>query len=218
MKSKERVSRAITMTGPDRIPRRIGTWPAAYRRYGRALVELYQKYPPDYLFVRSRDEREWAELAPVGETRLDRWGARWARASADTDGYVVDHPLADWKSFHGYRIPEPLWHDFERIQRAIMRDNGEHYVLVDGGTLFQLMGGLRGLEDTLVDLIEDREDIHVLRDLILNSWILPRIERWGRIGVDGIYFRDDWGTQHQLMVNPSLWRRVLKPRYNTTRS
>lgn len=213
MNSKERMIRAITMTGPDRIPRRSATWPGAYKRYGRALVELYRRYPTDLVFVRSRDEREQAELAPVGETRVDRWGARWGRASDDTEGYVVEHPLADWKAFKDYRFPEPLWDDFERIGRAIEKAGGERYVLVDGGTLFQLMWRLRGMENTLIDLMDDRAEIYALRDRILNLWILPRIERWGEIGVDGIFFRDDWGTQRRLMIKPSLWRSSFKSSY-----
>lgn len=214
MNGKERMIRAITMAGPDRIPRRSATWHGADQKYGEALSELYRRYPTDLLFVRSRDERDPSvELMPVGETRADRWGCRWARASDDTIGYQVGHPLADWDALRDYQFPAPLWDDFERIARVIEEDRGEHYVLVDGSTLFQRMWRLRGMENTLIDLIDDRQEIHLLRDRILHSWILPRIERWGEIGVDGIHFRDDWGTQRQLMVNPSLWRSCFKSAY-----
>jgi uroporphyrinogen-III decarboxylase len=39
------------------------------------------------------------------------------------------------------------------------------------------------------------------------------IERSLRLGVDGIGFGDDWGTQTQLMISPRLWREFFKPRY-----
>jgi uroporphyrinogen decarboxylase len=214
MNCKERMIRAITMTGPDQIPRRSATWPGAYEKYGQALGELYRRYPTDLLFVRSRDERDPSvEMMPVGANRVDRWGCRWTRASTDTIGYQTGHPLADWDALKDYQFPEPLWDDFERVAHAIKEDHGERYVLVDGSTLFQRMWRLRGMENTLIDLIDDREEIHWLRDRILDSWILTRIERWGEIGVDGLHFRDDWGTQQQLMVRPSLWRSFFKPAY-----
>jgi len=206
--------RAITMTGPDRIPWRSATWQGAHKKYGQALAELYGRYPTDLLFVRSRDERDpHVERMPVGTVRVDRWGCQWARASDDTIAYQVGHPLDSWDALKDYRFPEPLWEDFERVARAIREDQGKHYVLVDGSTLFQRMWRLRGMENTLIDLIDYREEIYRLRDRILNSWILPRIERWGEIGVDGAHFRDDWGTQRQLMVRPSLWRSFFKPAY-----
>lgn len=217
MNSKERMIRAITMTSPDRIPRRDLSdlaWTSVHKKYGEALYELYRRYPVDVLFPRSRDERNPdAELVPVGEIRLDRWGVRWARARDDEIGYPVGHPLADWRAFEDYRLPEPLWDDFDRIDRIIKQDRGKHYVLVDGGTFFQRMWRLRGMANALVDIMDDREEIHALRDRILNFWILPRIERWGEIGVDGMHFRDDWGTQRKLMIRPSLWRSFFKSSY-----
>jgi uroporphyrinogen-III decarboxylase len=39
------------------------------------------------------------------------------------------------------------------------------------------------------------------------------MELAARHGFHGIHFADDWGTQSGLMVSPSLWRKVFKPRY-----
>jgi hypothetical protein len=75
------------------------------------------------------------------------------------------------------------------------------------------MWRLRGMQNIFIDLIDDREEIHILRDRIVEEWILPRIRRWGKTGVDGLHFRDDWGTQQQLMIRPSLWREFFKPSY-----
>lgn len=217
MNGKERMIRAMTMTGPDRIPRRDLSdlaWTSVHKEYGKVLYELYKRYPSDVLFPRSRDERDPdAELVPVGETRVDRWGVRWGRAREDEIGYPVEYPLVDWANLNDYEFPEPMWDDFDRIDGVIRQDGGEHYVLVDGGTLFQTMWRLRGMENVFLDLIEQREEIYALRDRIVSSWILPRIERWGTVGVDGIFFRDDWGSQQHLMIRPSLWRSCFKSAY-----
>jgi hypothetical protein len=47
MNSRERVTRAIEHTGPDRVPITHATLPGAYAHYGRALEDLYRRYPSD---------------------------------------------------------------------------------------------------------------------------------------------------------------------------
>ena len=37
------------------------------------------------------------------------------------------------------------------------------------------------------------------------------IDKWSEIGVDGILFGDDWGTQERLFVEPETWRELIKP-------
>ena len=49
MNSRERVIRAIRFTEPDRVPIMHRTLPGAFRRYGKALEDLYARYPSDVL-------------------------------------------------------------------------------------------------------------------------------------------------------------------------
>jgi hypothetical protein len=52
-----------------------------------------------------------------------------------------------------------------------------------------------------------------LRDMIL-SVMVRRVQRLCQLpGLDGIHFRDDWGTQQALMISPHLWRTFFKPAY-----
>jgi len=46
--------------------------------------------------------------------------------------------------------------------------------------------------------------------------ILRRLERLASLqGLDGVHFRDDWGTQTALLIRPGLWREFFKPAYAT---
>ena len=45
MNSRQRVVRAIEMTGPDLVPIVHDTLPGARARYGRALEDLHRRYP-----------------------------------------------------------------------------------------------------------------------------------------------------------------------------
>ena len=46
--------------------------------------------------------------------------------------------------------------------------------------------------------------------------LLRRLRRLGELdGLDGVHFRDDWGTQQSLAISPRLWREFFKPAYGT---
>ena len=211
MESRERVIRAIEMKGPDRLPVVHSTLPGSFLKYGRELEELYAKYPSEILsFGYSVSEEYGTELSNIAK---DRWGAVWRRATDNFKGQVVKHPLSDWEALHTYHFPDPLnWPEFPIAEEAMRADSGRHYILVDGDTLWQRMFYLRGMEKVFVDLLRDVEEIHLLRDNILN-YILQRVEKWASLGVDGISFRDDWGTQDRMMIQPSLWREFFKLAY-----
>jgi len=211
MTSYERVVRAIERTGPDRVPIEYAILPGGVRRYGAALRTLQERYPSDVLTFGYAGSEEYGGAA--GSRSEDRWGAVWMSVSDEHKGQVVEHPLADWSAFETYRFPDPVNQpEFDRADRAIQRDEGQHYLLADGDTLFQRLYYLRGMEPLLVDLMEDRQELYRLRDGIVD-YMLRRIERWVELGVHGIRFRDDWGTQQQLFVHPDLWRRFFKPAY-----
>jgi len=222
MTPRERVQRAITFQGPDRVPLVHMTLPGAYLKYGAALEELYRCYPADVQRVGYYDPNEYGEAPQVGSR--DDWGAVWKRVGDDYKGQVVEHPLADWRAFRTYQPPPPITEE-ERVQlRAAIREDrasppgqggaggGEHYLQADLGTLWQRMFYLRGFEAVLLDLAEEREEVYRLRDLILNH-LLARVEALQAFDVDGFLLRDDWGAQDRLLLSPARWREFFKPAY-----
>lgn len=219
MTSRERVHRAITFQGPDRVPIVHSTLPGAFLKYGAALQELYRRYPADVRPVGYYDPNEYGPGAQSGSR--DDWGAVWKRLGDAHKGQVVEHPLADWSILRTYRPPPPMTLE-EKVQlrEAIRRDRtasgssggGEHYLQADIGTLWQRMFYLRGFEAVLLDLAADRAEVYQLRDLILKH-ILDRIEALQAFDIDGFLFRDDWGAQDRLLIRPARWREFFKPAY-----
>ncbi|MEW6754180.1 MAG: uroporphyrinogen decarboxylase family protein [Candidatus Latescibacterota bacterium] len=220
MNSRERYVRALTFDGPDRVPVMHCTLRGAWLTHGRALEELYARYPSDVLlssrtrgpFAFAGSERgRWAD----GAVTWDDWGCGWLWNTAEYMGQAVHHPLADWAALERYRAPDPLTGvaGVAQMVAEVDADGHQHFVLADGGEVFQRMLFLRGMENLLVDLYEDRPEVYVLRDLVLEV-CLKRIACWLATGkVDGILLRDDWGTQQALMVSPEIWRRVYRPAY-----
>ena len=225
MNSRERYIRALTFQGPDRVPVYHATLAGGLRVHGRALEELYARYPSDVLKApRSKSNISKTTLAfhdnargggTVGKVTYDDWGCGWLWSTADHMGQAVEHPLANWAAFDDYRPPDPMVGEegVAFVEEVVRQDDHQHFVFVDAGELFQLMWFLRGFENALMDLIDEPPELYALRDLI-TDWNIKRIERWLESGVvDGFTHRDDWGTQTTLMTRPETWRRVFKPAY-----
>ena len=220
MDSRERYIRALTFDGPDRVPVMHCTLKGAWLAHGQALEELYARYPSDVLMAsRSRgtfaftgsERGQWAN----GAVTYDDWGCGWLWNTPEYMGQAVDHPLADRGALKTYRSPDPMTGEegVALMAQEVAADGHRHFVYVDGGEVFQRMIFLRGMEELMLDLHEEREEVYALRDLIVEV-CLRRIERWGATGVvDGIILRDDWGTQEALMIRPEVWRRVFRPAY-----
>lgn len=212
MNSRERVIQAIEMTGPDRIPIMHDTLPGARARYGEALVALYRRYPQDVINVGSAT---YGEFGPeIGTPSRDPWGSLWVRHNDEHKGQVVFHPLADWNALDGYQPPDTATDEIiDALVRRIEENAGDKYAIADGDTLWQRMYYLRGFQEANEDLLIETERAARLRDLILDV-ILRRLERLaGLDGLDGVHFRDDWGTQTALLIQPDLWREFFKPAY-----
>lgn len=211
MNCRERTRRAIERQTPDRVPAYYSILAGAMRRSGKALDLLWQRYPQDIMRFGYPATEEFS--GEPGVPAVDRWGAVWTSTILDHKGQVTGHPLSDWSAMAGYAWPEPLgWIEFEYAQAYLEQDRRQHYTLADGDTLFQRMMYLRGIEPLFIDLATGRGEVFELRDRIC-EYMLVRIGRWIELGVDGIYFRDDWGSQNALMISPELWRSFFKPAY-----
>ena len=212
MNSRQRVICAIEMRGPDRVPLTHATLPGASVRYGKELDDLYRQYPADVINVGSATSGEFGP--EIGVPSRDTWGSHWVRYSDEHKGQVVRCPLAHWDALHSFDPPDTASDEKIALLQANLDANaGKRYTLADGDTLWQRMFYLHGYQGTLEDLLLHPERCAALRDLIL-SVMVRRVERLCKLpALDGIHFRDDWGTQQALMIRPQLWREFFRPAY-----
>ena len=220
MDSRERYVRALTFDSPDRVPIMHHQVKGAFRAHGSKLEALYERYPSDVLLspvsrgiftFRDRPRGAWMN----GAVSYDDWGCGWLWNTPDHMGIAVESPLRDWDALETYKAPDPMvgQEGVDHMVDVVKQDGHRHFVFVDGGEIFQRMFFLRGFENLLVDLLEDRPEVYVLRDTVA-AFVQSRVERWLDTGcVDCVMLRDDWGTQAALMVRPEIWRRVFKPAY-----
>ncbi len=210
--SRERVIAAIEFKGPDRVPVHHFAFPGAFWRHGEKLVKLLnEEFPDDF------GSRFSIPPKPEGDELIrrytDEWGSEWVMRMDYTIGEVVKPALDDWSKWKDYQFP-PLPPDshFESLRARIRESGHQWFVLGSGGTLFERMQWLRKTENLLIDLAEDREELHELADRLV-EWNINLITRYLKAGVDGISFADDWGAQDRLLIHPKKWRLFFKPRY-----
>ncbi len=187
--SRETVIRAIKFQNPQRIPYNFP------EKYGSDIYDFSFPHP-------DRRPRQG----------VDEWGAVWENIGNSGQGQVKDFPLKDWKDFDKLRIPDI--HDPKRWEtlKGTRKKAGDKFLLGWGISIYERVHFLRGLENTWADIYEEPENLGRLLD-ILADMSIEIIKKYAEEGFDGYIFCDDWGLQNQLMIPPSKWRELWKPRY-----
>jgi len=115
----------------------------------------------------------------------------------------------------GYEFPDPeMVGDWDRAAENAAKAGDKLYVIGKGGEYFERMQWLRGFENLMFDFAEGREELNVLgEEIVMHN--LKVLEMWQASGadLDAVQFGDDWGSQMQLMLRPSIWREFFKPNY-----
>jgi uroporphyrinogen decarboxylase len=118
----------------------------------------------------------------------------------------LTEPRADW-----IRLPVP---EEDRIRRQIRAMNDAHpdrYHLFELGlALFERAWTLRGMENLLVDMIEEPAFVDALLESIADYDGMV-IDIAADEGIDGIMLGDDWGQQRGLIMGLPHWRRFIRP-------
>jgi len=210
MDSGERVRRAATFQGPDRTPVELWTLPGVWWKYGAQIEALLNTHPVD-IVAAGRSPEDDPRLYERGEF-LDPWGVLWHNEQPGIFSQVKAPPLADYAALTDYQPPYYLLdRGLEEIP-AFVEQNRHEFVKGAFIRLFERMQWLRGMSELMVDLMDDRHEAYVLRDLV-HGYNMRELERWLPFDLDAIVFSDDWGSQRQLLIPPRIWRSFFAPYY-----
>ena len=196
MSSYEVVRRAVEFQGPGRLPLRF-----------------------EALGLSDVHNVGWNQIG-TGDHCLrettDEWGCLWMRSEVNNMGQVKGHPLADWRALAHFRWPDPDDPAFyEGMEDRFAGADGKYVMTGIFMLLFERMHALHGFENTLTDLVLERDRIEMLADRVVefNLGIIENIARRFPDRIHGFSFTDDWGTQQNVFVKPQLWDEFFKPRY-----
>jgi uroporphyrinogen decarboxylase len=219
---RTRLWKAEYFQRPDRIPFTFGVYGGLVIRYGQQLADLMSQYDFDGGPVNIKVDEEARELNPdyVAED-TDEWGVGWRHIKEGHLGQPISHPLADWSALKTFKTPPgpppTSGEAFEKEKAHIAEHKRNHMTgggapTMGGSCFFERLQWLRGYENLMFDLAELPSQIYELADMIVEynrAWTAY----FTALGVDAVYFADDWGTQERLMIAPKRWREFFKPRY-----
>jgi hypothetical protein len=226
--------KAVQFQHPEWTPVTFGFSPATWKKYREELEAVllehprifpgYQKGQNDFDHAAaqmSRLDPDGASFREEGEVYRDSWGCLWRCAYNDLGGQVIEHPLADWKAFDGFRPPDILkktrWgsdrEDWDAIKRRIEETKKKGLLATTRiPCFFDRLHYLRGFENLLCDFASDEPKVSKLLEMLLET-NLKLIDKLVGLGADVVDHHGDIGTQRALMMKPETFRKYLKPCY-----
>lgn len=226
MTSKERVLTAFARQEPDRVPINYSANPGIDRRlkehFGldpgdtegllRALGVDFRAVCGHYAGPKLHED--------VGDRQVDNWGVhrRYVEHASGAYWDYCEFPLkdADEEMVADWPMPSPDDYDFSGVADACRRY--EEYAVNGAGGLLDIINGngfLRGMEQTLVDLVTDNPAGLLLADRRgeIQLEITRRNLEAARGGVDFIWLGEDLGTQIAPLISLATFRKHIRPRF-----
>jgi len=140
----------------------------------------------------------------------DYFGVVWDR-SVDKDIGVVKGCVLPEPTLAGYEFPTPVPPGFfERIPGQLAGQEGLFRTFQIGFSLYERAWTLRGMENLMMDFLEQPRFVHELLRAIAD-YNIAQVRAAAAYDFDAVYFGDDWGQQHGLQMGPRLWREFIKP-------
>jgi len=194
MTPRDVVKRTIDFAKPERLPR---CFPESY---GNDVAGVSMSPNPDG--------------RPYGKrgVETDEWGAVWENIGVCGLGEVKDFPVKSWSDFDKIKIPDVTEERRWLSVKGARARAGDKFLIASGISLYERSHFLRGLENLWTDIYEEPARLEKLLD-ILADMNVAAIELYKAEEPDGYMFCDDWGLQDKLMISPSSWRELWKPRY-----
>jgi len=228
MTSKERVLTTFANQEPDRVPINYSANPGIDRRlkdhFGLAANDgdgLMQTLGVDFRSVGAPySGPQLHEDIPERGVTVDNMGIHRRRVEHETGGYwdYCDFPLreADEETVANWPMPSPDNFDYsdvpgecDRLKQYAINGSGGYGDIINGN------GMLRGMEQTLVDLITEDPAGMLLADRRMELQIekTRRILEVAKGKIDSIWFGEDLGTQIAPIISMDILKKQIRPRY-----
>jgi len=188
MTKKERVQRAIHFGQPDRIP-------VYHFNFNQTQGDIL------------------AYGLSLAEGNCSEWGFVWEKMNDGTMGQPGAPVIPGWDDFQHYPFPQLNREARLKNLPAFRTQVADHYQVASIGISgFNIYTFIRGFENSMIDfLLETEKAIDLLERIMDFEMQLVRIAAENQF--DAVHFGDDWGTQERLIISPTTWRELFKPRY-----
>ncbi len=236
MNSRQRVMAALKRSGvPDRVPLQFDLCRQLTDAFGAKYgipVHYTTSYFEDVTYRISANELRTAmgsDCVVVGASLprgyshpttddgciINEFGMKMRQGPLYME--VVDSPLRNATTVAevaAHTFPDPVAAGrFDDAEKAIQKYRDETFIIGDLElTMFEMSWHMVGLEKFLMDMALGEEYVEALIDRV-KEFSIGVGKRLVELGVDAIWFGDDFGAQNGMLISPGMWRNIFKPRY-----
>lgn len=227
MTNRENVLRALRRDHPERVPFDFGPCPSIVdeleKRTGTRDYAGHFGIPMRAVHVgptrMKHDYTKYYKNLPSNAEPLS-WAPEWGimgLGGSLAHFQEMLHPMADFDSIEQIReYPFPdydadyRWEGVaEQVAEMVKNDLiAQGYMHM---TIFEMSWYLRGMDNFMVDLMTDTEFAEALMDKVTENRV-AMAKKYAQVGVDILQLGDDVATQLDMLINPELWRALIKPR------
>jgi len=218
MTEKERVRNCIHFKGTDIVPWQIDCTSemAGIIMKKRGLHDdgpfthrrLFDFLGNHLSYLRTDSPHSTVEIAP-GIWR-DEWGVLWDR-SIDKDIGAQANCILEHMDMGSLNIPNPRSEErYAHFNSLIDAYSHRYTVAKISRCLFERAWSLRGMENLLIDFVQNHSFVHELFEVI-TDFALQIIAALKPFTIDAVRFSDDWGGQLGMLMSPDAWRHFIKP-------
>lgn len=224
---RQRVRVALSRGVPDRVPVDYASNPGIHarlkRHFGLAADDeegLLRALRVDFRSVGApyRGPKVHPDIPERG-VNVDIWGAHTRYVQHESGGYwdPCDFPLqhADEAAVAAWPLPDPNHFDYAAVRGQCRHWDAYGLCLPIYGDLINGNGFLRGMEQTLVDLVTDDPAGLLLADrrFAVQEQIARRTLAAAEGRIDVLWLGEDLGTQRTPMISMEVFRKHFRPRY-----
>ncbi len=218
MTSRELVLATLEFRNTEgRVPRDLWTLPWAHQNYPQQVKKIMTDYEPDLsgpaVTFSEPPVCESGDPYEVG-TYIDAWGCEFTNIHKGIIG-EVKNPIVkddDWEDADKIHIPEEwLSFDVDAVNEAC-RNSDKYMGCGACPRPFEQLQFIRGTVNLYMDLMDPPKKMMEFIEK-MHDFYCRQLTKWAQTDVDGLNFMDDWGSQQNLLINPSIWEEIFMPMY-----
>ena len=213
--SRIEVIKAIERKGGSKIPLVMHKWwgEGLYEKYGHRLDEIAEKYPDDIFTAWYIDPGE--TKSPISNPNY-RWGYSidYSKVAKHSIGNMYEL-LPDWSDFDRYldEFPDPTEPEtFDYVMKSLPDAKGRYKLGCWWRLFHERFWGIRGMENLMMDYYDHMDKLKILGRRLLDYYKVI-VDRYAKLGFDGIFTSDGLGHQKGPMMSPAIFKELYLPLY-----